>query len=263
MRRPSNRAPAARALPLVVFLAAIVSIAACDPSASTGSPSPGAPSPPSATPSEAATGSPAPARTAIPGYEDWSAINPQAARITLDGEALVMELIGPRLWFHAERGVLFFTEVTGDFVATATVRTTRTSDPAMPPGRDGTIQLAGLMARAEIPVENYVFIVTGSIGAGNGVETKTTTDSRSIWVQRGVGDQGSADLRLCRKGEVFRLSWRPPNSDDDWQAISTFERPDLPETLQVGPNIYTDAVPDITARFEGLAIEPLPEDEAC
>ena len=259
MRRPSIRAHAGLAL----VLATIVAIAGCDATTSTASPAPGTTSNSSTAASPAVTGTPAPARTPIPGYEDWSAVNPQAARISLDGEALVMELIGPRLWFNSERGVLFFSEVTGDFVATATVRTARTSDGAMPPGRDGTIQLAGLMARAEIPVENYVFIVTGSIGAGNGVETKTTTSSRSIWVQRGVGDRGDADLRLCRKGPLFRLSWRPPGSSDDWQAISNFERPDLPETLQVGPNIYTDDAPDITARFEGLAIEPLAEDEAC
>lgn len=257
MRRPSIRASTALILVLVLALAA------CDPNGGAGSPASSDGRSPSAAPSQAATGSPAPARTPIPGYEDWATVNPQAARISLDGDALVLELIGSRLWFNSERGVLLYSEVTGDFVATATVRTARTSDPDAAPGRDGTIQLAGLMARAEIPVENYVFIVTGSIGASNGLETKTTTASRSIWVQRGVGDRGDADLRLCRKGAQLRLSWRLPGSDADWQAISSFDRPDLPATLQVGPNIYTDDVPDITARFEGLTIAPLGDDEAC
>jgi hypothetical protein len=45
--------------------------------------------------------------------------------------------------------------------------------------------------------------------------------------------------------------------------MSTFQRPDLPDALQVGVNIYTDGVPDITARFEGLAIEPLEDGEDC
>jgi hypothetical protein len=45
--------------------------------------------------------------------------------------------------------------------------------------------------------------------------------------------------------------------------MSTLDRQDLPQTLQVGANIYTDGVPDITARFEGLAIEPLEDGEDC
>ena len=41
------------------------------------------------------------------------------------------------------------------------------------------------------------------------------------------------------------------------------DRKDMPETLQVGANIYTDGVPDIVARFEHLTIEPLALGAAC
>jgi hypothetical protein len=224
-------------------------------------PSPAATTATSAPPGTAST--PEPVRTTIPGYEAWATINPQAVRITLEDEDLLLELIGAQLWFNAERGVLFHTEVTGDFRVAATVRTSKTSDRDAPPGRDGTIQLAGLMARAEVPVENSVFIVTGSIGHGTGIETKTTASSHSIYVQRGIGADGDADLLLCRRGSTFGLSWRAPGSADPWQTVSTFERPDLPATLQVGVNIYTDAVPDLTARFEDLSVEPQPDGGPC
>ena len=230
-----------------------------------------------ATPAATASGSDAPEatvnRTPIPGFDGWETINPQAVRISLEPgagagnePALQMELIGSKLWFNADRGVLFGKDVTGDFRATATVRTAKTSAPGTPPGGDGSIQLAGLMAHASGPIENYVFIVIGSIGQSTGVETKTTTAGHSIWVQRGPITDGAADLRVCRKERVFTLWWRAAGGDGDdvdWTLQSTFERGDLPETLSVGPNIYTDGTPDITARFEGLSIEPLQPGEDC
>lgn len=210
-----------------------------------------------------AAGTLGPARTPIPGFEAWRLINPQAVRISVEDGALLMDLIGSVLWFNADRGVLLYREVTGDFRATATVLSSKASDPSSPPGQDGTVQLAGLMARTEVPAENSVFIVSGSIGMSTGLETKTTTSSHSIYVQRGLPTGGDAELKLCRVGPTFDLYWRPAASTEDWTHMSTFERRDMPQTLQVGANIYTDGVPDIVARFEGLEIVPLPAGRAC
>ena len=247
--------------PVAALVSLALALSACQaspsPSATAGS-TPGSTS--AASPGAIATG---PGRTPVPGFDGWQTVNPQAARISKDGEALVVELVGSVLWFNADRGVLFHTDVEGNFRLTATVRTTRTSDPSKPPGADGSIQLAGLMARTEVPAENYVFIVTGSIGQSDGIETKTTTDSRSIYVQRGRAFEGDADLRMCRVGSEIHLSWRAAASEDDWTPMSTFDRRDMPETLQVGVNIYTDGAPDITARFEGLALEPLEDGVPC
>jgi hypothetical protein len=204
-----------------------------------------------------------PGRTPIPGFEDWQVLNPQGVRISVDDGALVMDLIGRLLWFNEERGVLIYRNVTGDFRATATVRTSKASDPSAPPGQDGTVQLAGLMARTEIPAENSVFIVSGSIGMSTGLETKTTTSSRSVYVQRGLPTGGDAELHLCRVGPTFVLLWRHVDSNEAWTLMSTFERRDMPQTLQVGGNIYSDAVPDIVARFEQLTIERLAPGAAC
>jgi hypothetical protein len=242
----------------IMALTVAVSLAACNPT-SQASPvaSPGPPGTP------VPTGTPGPDETAIPGFEDWQLINPQAVHVSTDGGALVMDLVGSVLWFNADKGVLFSRDVTGDFRATATVRTAKASDPSSAPGQDGTVQLAGLMARTEVPAENYVFIVSGSIGGSTGLETKTTESSRSIYIQRGLPTGGDAELQLCRIGTTFYLWWRPVDSHDDWTHMSTLDRRDMPETLQVGVNIYTDGVPDIVARFEDLKIDALSPGAEC
>ena len=252
MRRPALRSH--------VALAVAIAAAACSPTseASPGS-SAGQPPPGVATPAATA----GPTQTPIPGFADWQLINPQAVRVSEDGGALVMNLIGSVIWFNADKGVLFYRDVTGDFRATATVRTSKASDPSQPPGQDGSVQLAGLMARTEVPAENYVFIASGSIGSSTGLETKTTESSHSIYIQRGLPTGGDAELRLCRIGSTFLLWWRHVDSNEGWTHMSTLDRKDIPETVQVGANIYTDGVPDIVARFESLKIEPIPGGAGC
>lgn len=217
---------------------------------------------PTSAPSHVAAATQAPV-TPVPGFADWRLINPQAVNVSVDDGALVMNLVGSALWYNDQKGVLFYREVTGDFRATATVRTSKASDSALPPGQDGTVQLAGLMARTEVPAENSVFIVSGSIGSSTGLETKTTESSRSIYIQRGLPTGGDAELQLCRAGSTFYLWWRHVDTDEEWTHMSTFDRKDMPPTLQVGANIYTDAVPDIVARFEGLTIQRLAAGAAC
>ena len=119
------------------------------------------------------------------------------------------------------------------------------------------------MARTEVPAENSVFIASGSLGSSTGLETKTTESSRSIYIQRGLPTGGDAELRLCRIGSTFLLWWRHVDSNEDWTHMSTLDRKDMPPTLQVGANIYTDGVPDIVARFENLKIEPIPGGAGC
>ena len=248
--RPSTRRT-------LLVLAAALSLTGCSPAIPSASPIP-----PTASPTAAAR-TPAPTSTAVPGFADWQLITPQAVRVSVDGGVLVLKLVGPALWFNDQKGVLFHRDVSGDFRATATVRTSKASDPFLPPGVDGTVQLAGLMARTVVPAENYVFIVSGSIGNSTGLETKTTESSRSIYIQRGLPTGGDAELRLCRIGSTFYLWWRHVDSTEDWTHMSTLDRKDMPETLQVGANIYTDGVPDIVARFEHLTIEPLAPGAAC
>ena len=213
-------------------------------------------SPPAATPMATASAAPSEAASPTPlaGFEGWKSINPWAVETTLDPDgALRMKLLTRVLWFNDERGSLLFDEVTGDFTITATVRTASASDPDAPLAQNGVTQFAGVMARAHGASENYVFIVVGNSVNGPAVETKTTVNSRSTW-DGPAWPSPDAELRLCRAGSTFTLLKRAADSDDPWTVAGEFDRPDLPDELQVGPNIYSDQEPDMTARWEDLEI---------
>src|SRR6185503_16622584 len=122
------------------------------------------------------------------------------------------------------------------FKISALVDVSRKSDAAKPLGGRGSVQLAGLMARSRSGAENYVFIVVGNDGDGLSVETKTTVNSVSAYYGPSWGS-ASAELRLCRFGANFSLYKR--RAGEAWALADTYERPDLPDTLQVGANIYT------------------------
>ena len=220
---------------------------------------------PSDTPVSAATPTAAGPQTPtpIPGFEDWSVFQPSAVDIAVDDGALVLTLKRRALWFNQEQGVLVYQPVTGNFRVTAVVSATRASSPGRPPGGDGTVQLGGLMARAGVPGrENYVFIVVGSDATGLAVETKTTVDSVSAW-EGPNWPAPAAELRLCRVGQTFFLYKRAVDSGENWTLAQTIDRPDLPETLQVGANLYTDSRPDLQVRFDHLRIEPAETESDC
>ncbi len=195
-----------------------------------------------------------PAPSPLAGFDGWSVIKPFSVDIGLDKGSLVMTLTHQALWFNADRGVLFSRLVDGDFRITATVRAAKTSTPAAPAGGDGTVQLGGLMARADRTPEDYVFIVVGDDGDGPSIETKSTDDSVSTY-DGPLWTSTAADLRLCRVDSEFTLYKRLPGSSDAWTTAVRYDRPDLPATLQVGANIYSGSTPDLTVRYENLVIE--------
>ena len=244
----------------IAALAAAISISGCSP---TAEPSAGVSPAPPGPASTTATAAPGSAPTPVPGFADWQRINPQAVRISVDGATLVMDLTGSVAWSDDQQGVLFYRQVTGDFRATATVRTSKASDPSAPPGEDGSVQLAGLMARTEDPGENSVFIASGSVGSSTGLEVRTTESSHSISIQRALPGGGDAELRLCRIGSTFLLWWRHVDSNEAWTHMSTLDRKDMPATVDVGANMSTDGVADTIARFEHLTIEPIPAGGGC
>jgi len=247
-----------------LIAAAVILLAACDVGSSPAATAPDVSLGPAR--SGGATGTPgssgAAGATPLPGFEDWALINPQAVSMDLVDGRLQMTLTKRALWFQNQRGVLFYQLIKGDFRVSASVETTKTSSPGDPPGGDGTAQLAGLMARADEPRENYLFVVVGDDGNGVSVETKSTTNDQSKF-EGPAWPEPAADLKLCRQGSTFTLQKRGYSTDDDWQTAATFKRPDLPETLQVGANIYSDSAPDIVARFDGLVVESLDPGEAC
>jgi hypothetical protein len=199
---------------------------------------------------------------AIPGFDGWKTINAGAVDIRGTESGLAMTLLKRALWFQTSKGVLFYTTLSGDFRVSATVSTSKTSDSSQDPGGDGTVQLAGLMARAETPQENYVFITVGSDANGLSVETKSTTNGDSKFAGP-AWPSGDAELKLCREGTTFTLWKRSVGSADDFTLAQRYQRDDLKGDLQVGANIYSDSPPDLTAVFGDLTIEPLDPGEAC
>lgn len=214
--------------------------------------------------SEAATdtGEPQASDAGVAGYEGWKTINGEDVDIGQTESGLAMTLTHRALWLNASKGVLFFTTVRGDFRLSAVVQTQKTSDSSQDPGRDGTIQLAGLMARAPTAPENDVFVAAGSDASGLAVETESTTNAVSK-VGASGWSSGDAELKLCRIGSTFTLWKRAIDSGDDFSLAATYRRDDLKGEVQVGPNIFSGSAPDITALFDNLEIDGLAPGEAC
>src|ERR1700687_1484844 len=178
----------------------------------------------------------------------WTVLHPEAVAIAVANSALTLRLTGPAFWFNASEGLLLSKPVTGNFKITATVHARRASAPTMPP--DPPVHLGGLMARNPTAgSENYVFIVLGHDPSSVAIETKNTTNSSSQY--SGVAwPSGDAQLRLCRVDASFQLLKRTSGAPT-WALAATFARPDLPATLQVGPNIYSSAsTPDVQVSFD-------------
>ncbi len=190
-------------------------------------------------------------------------LNPNAVDIQTNGDSLVLTLKHRALWFMSQRGVLFSKPVSGDFKSTAEVYTAKSSDPSHRPGGDGSVQLGGLMARnGNGGRENYVFIVVGDDGNGLSVESKTTLNSESTY-EGPAWNAAEAELRLCRFGQIFNLYKRHIGLNEPWVLAAAYTRPDLPDSLQVGVNIYADGEPDLQIRFDHLRIEPVTAETDC
>lgn len=252
----------------ITAIALALVVAGCDVASSDEPSGPIVPSlAPGATPTDIPIGpddtsTPGGSDLGIPGFDGWQLVNGADARVGATDAGLAMTLTKRALWFQNQKGVLFYTTISGDFRLSSTVETSKTSDSSQDPGGDGTTQLAGIMARGLTPQENYVFIVVGSDADGLSVETKSTTDNDSTF-EGPAWPTGDAELKLCRVGTEFTLWKRTINSGDDFTLAATYKRPDLTGDLEVGANLYSDSTPDITALFPDLTIEPLDPGEAC
>lgn len=186
----------------------------------------------------------------------WQLFNEEVYTIKQnETTAIQLDLAQNGLWFQNDQGGLIYQVVTGDFAieGRASVRKRSNDQEEV----DCSICLGGLMARnpENADGENYVHLVTGNTPEGIGVEHKSTVDGQSDF---DATNDGSADfeLRIVRSGSDFVLSKRATNSND-WVAVITYNRPDLPNTLQVGFNIYTaasGALADLSVIYENIII---------
>ena len=147
-------------------------------------------------------------------------------------------------WYEDFHAPFLFKEVGGDFTVTARVR----ADGLRGPTPRAAWSLAGLMVRAPRDArpatwarggENWLFITTGVADDLDRpvIETKTTVGSRSR-LQLHPARAGWMELRIARRGAAFELASR--YDGEEWVTRARFERPDLPDVVQVGVNAYTD-----------------------
>ncbi|BAH39995.1 MAG TPA: hypothetical protein DGD08_12405 [Gemmatimonas aurantiaca] len=181
-------------------------------------------------------------------------------------------------WYADFQAPFLFKDVTGDFTAHTRVRVTGIGHEIP----QALWSLAGLMVRAPrvggmkawTPnTENWLFITTG-IAARAGqpvIETKTTVNSQSTLRLHDIAP-GPVELLLTRRGAKFELAY---SQGGEFRTLATFDRPDLPATIQLGVNAYTDwestgalqndpkrfnttaltGAPDVLAAFEYLHIQ--------
>lgn len=192
----------------------------------------------------------------------WQLFNPQLFEHAVRDGALWMTPRVFGLWFDRNTGPMIYQSVTGDFRVTARVRARRASALDEPP--DQAVHLGGLMARdPRTPPENYVFVVVGRDIDDLSVETKTTEAGRSVFEGPMWPHGSDAELRLCRLGADFHMYKRPIDGGE-WALAATFERPDLPPTLQVGAIAYTNSrEPDLSVGFEEIHFADVFEEADC
>ena len=184
---------------------------------------------------------------------------------------------GALTWFDHLRGLLFFKEIDGDFIATTRLRVLsrhNPMDPTEPPNR--TFSLAGIFAHAPRAItqaapdpytttavwppgdfgsdyvpntENFIFLSYGSAGnAGTRqFEIKSTLNSDSLLYYDSTGiDQGETEvwLQMVRVGDTV-VCLRKHSAAGGWIVENRYPNPDhhypaFGSTLQVGITAYTD-----------------------
>ncbi|MBO3699928.1 hypothetical protein [Roseivirga sp. E12] len=195
----------------------------------------------------------------------WDLFNPTSIAISENSDTrLNLTMAQNALWFEGNRGGLAYQNVTGNFTFTATVSVRKTSDANA--AVDCNICLGGLMARSadNRSGEDYVHIVSGNTPQGLGYETKNTNNSSSPFepISDGITDH---ELRICRDGSTFRLYQRAIGANA-WNLAATYDRPDLPPTLQVGFNIYTaesGSLADLRVIYENISLDTFPGTTGC
>jgi len=195
---------------------------------------------------------------------EWLVYRPEVLAINVGNGALSLTLTQQALWFNNSRGPLVYKLVSGDFKVSARVRVRKASSPANPPSNP--VHLGGLMVRnpaGEQPggVENDAFIVTGYDENDLSVETKSTVNSVSTYVGPSW-PSGDAELRLCRVGSTLRM-YKRAISGGAFTLAQTYERPDLPATLQVGANVYSLNAPDLVASFDEIVFAKAASQADC
>jgi hypothetical protein len=155
-------------------------------------------------------------------------------------------------WFHTQSAGFIYKLVAGDFDVVCLARSEEASGPNMGGDISNDTQLGGLLARnGNSASQNYVFNVVGTRFDLPSIETKSTTNDNSGTIEHFGITNTQAELRMTREGIIFTMYSRDLGAAD-WIQRSTFNRPDLPDTLQVGIIAYAfESYPeDLVVKFD-------------
>jgi hypothetical protein len=186
----------------------------------------------------------------------WGLFNGNTYKVKQNNTTtLQLDLAQNALWANGARGGLMYQYINGDFTITSTVSAVSKLNNDERASCD--VCLGGLMVRNPSGSgENYVNLATGNTPGGSGYEHMSTTENISTYTS--VGDSYTRrDLRIQRQGQDIILSQRITGSST-WKVITTYTRPDFPETLMVGMNIYTASggeVADLSVIYENVTLE--------
>ncbi len=190
----------------------------------------------------------------------WQWYQPKLVQPYLELDKLHVEVLKESVWWKNWRGPMLYSYVKGDVDVQITVNAHKASNPEC--SLDRAYQFGGIILRDPLSnhsmsSENYVFNVVGHRG-GNGfqVETKSTMHGWSI-VQGHDWKNGNGELRIRREGSTFELFARKIDTNN-WDQLAIFNRPDLPEVLEIGIIAYAydhgSGYSDLKATFSNLLI---------
>ena len=189
----------------------------------------------------------------------WQFLNEERAAWSLESGSFMLEPIDNSVWYDGSEGILVWKAVSGDFRVTAPITVDRPSTPGTPPTQP--ISFAGLMVRDGITsFESYVAVLLGlDMASEYVIEGKTT--EQSVTMLNGTPALGGAQLRICRiESDVEVLA----HDTEVWQLLYTYDRPDLPQTLDVGMVAYCDnSNADMRGAFEKIEFARVSDPSDC
>ncbi|MCK6571675.1 hypothetical protein L6V77_11355 [Myxococcota bacterium] len=160
-------------------------------------------------------------------------------------------------WFGVYSGPFLYQHVRGDIVLEVEVFAGRVGLLDAAPTRP--YNSAGIVVRDPVHgrnADNWLMVNIGHQAEFVGTETKTTVNSQSVLLLDEAPHRGR--LRLCRVGTTYVMA-RFLTNDEAWTEIRRYERPDLPDEVQLGlvtngwnslgPQPDPNVAPDLFARF--------------
>ena len=187
--------------------------------------------------------------------EGWNATQLETLDINQTAEGQMTLMPYTTAWFADRRSNLIFKEVSGNFVFTTHVSVTNRAGDGIP-SNASQYSLAGPLIRAPRDFtdpanrsnngEDFIFLSCGFASTshpscsgcqGPHFEVKSTNNSNSQLEVISI-DTAAATIRIVRVDNAVLALYKL--SDGDWTIRQRYDRPDLPDVMQVGLCAYTD-----------------------